>query len=52
MEKVIKPGSMKNYYTTAKYLKFFLNEKFPSGDISLDDLKYEFITLFEYWSFN
>jgi len=49
MQKVLKPGSLKNYYTTTKYLKVFLEKKYSSKDIFLKELKFEFITAFEYF---
>jgi len=47
MEKTLKPGTLKNYYTTAKYLKIFLSKKYKAGDININELNYEFITNFE-----
>ncbi len=49
MQKVLKPGSLKNYYTTLKYLKIFLAKKYRAEDILLKELKFEFITAFEYF---
>lgn len=49
MQKVLKPGSLKNYYTTTKYLKVFLGKKYSSKDIFLKELKFEFITALEYF---
>ena len=43
----LKWGTMKNYFTTAKYLKEFLTNRFPGGDIYLKQLNYEFISSFE-----
>src|SRR3984957_10137670 len=42
MEKVIKYGTLKNYFSTSKYLKNFLKKKYNASDIYLKDLKYEF----------
>ena len=42
-------GTLKNYFSTAKYLKNFLKKKYNASDIYLNDLKYEFITAFEYF---
>jgi hypothetical protein len=42
-------GTLKNYYSTVKYLKNFLKKKYNASDIYLKDLKYEFITAFEYF---
>jgi len=47
MAKVLKHGSLKNYYTTERYLEKLLQMRYPSGDISLNQLRYEFITNFE-----
>ncbi len=44
MQGVLTHGTLKNYYTTEKYLKKFLNEKYKSGDIYLSSLNYQFIT--------
>jgi hypothetical protein len=34
----LKWGTMKNYYTTAKYLKEFLTNRFPGGIYTLSNL--------------
>lgn len=49
MDSVLKPGTMKNYYTTEKYLNRFLSEKLKTNDIYLKQLNYRFITDFEYY---
>lgn len=49
MVHTLKPGTMKNYYTTEKYLKAFLREKLKVNDIYLKQLNYRFITDFEYY---
>jgi integrase len=49
MVSVLKPGTMKNYFTTENYLKKFLNVKFAAGDIPLTELSYSFITHFEHY---
>lgn len=49
MLSVLKPGTMKNYFTTEGYLKKFLSAKFAAGDILLSELKYSFITHFEHY---
>lgn len=49
MDSVLKPGTMKNYYTTEKYLNRFLSEKLKANDIYLKQLNYSFITDFEYY---
>ncbi len=40
-------GTMKNYYTTQKYILQFLKEKQGTGDKFLSELNYKFITDFE-----
>lgn len=49
MKQVLKPGSMKNYFTTERYLKAFLQKQFKVADIALKQLNYEFITNFEFY---
>ena len=43
----LKPGTLKNYYTTEKYLKHFLLSKLKVGDMYLKHIKYPFIIDFE-----
>jgi site-specific recombinase XerD len=40
-------GTMKNYYTTQKYIAKFLKEKYHRNDITLAELNYKFIIDFE-----
>ena len=47
MVDVLKYGTMKNYYTSEKYLKKFLNDKLKTKDIYLKQLNYGFIIDFE-----
>jgi integrase len=47
--KVLEPGTMKNYYTTQKYIKEFIKERFKTSDKYLSELSYKFITDFEYY---
>ena len=47
MVQVLKPGTMKNYYTTEKYIHRFLVEKLRVNDIYLQQLNYRFIVDFE-----
>tara|TARA_R110002049_G_scaffold303902_1_gene498592 strand:+ start:269 stop:1513 length:1245 start_codon:yes stop_codon:yes gene_type:complete len=47
MVSVLKYGTMKNYYTTERYLKKFLRDKFNTTDINLIQLNYRFIVDFE-----
>ena len=42
-------GTMKNYYTTQKYIKEFIKERFKTSDKYLSELSYKFITDFEYY---
>jgi len=49
MQQVLKGGSMKNYYTTERYLKLFLKKRYASGDVPLTELNYEFISAFDYY---
>jgi hypothetical protein len=49
MKSVLKRGTLKNYFSTAIYLRKFLAKKSPSGDIRLEDLNYAFITGFEFY---
>jgi site-specific recombinase XerD len=49
MKEVLTYGTMKNYYTTERYLQAFLKQQYPTGDIPLKKLTYEFITGFEFF---
>ncbi|MGB4398173.1 MAG: site-specific integrase [Daejeonella sp.] len=49
MKEVLAYGTIKNYYTTAKYLKEFVLVQFKKQDIYLTELDYQFITQFEYF---
>lgn len=42
-------GTMKNYFTTQKYVKEFLKKKFNTTDIFLSQLSYKFITDFDHY---
>lgn len=42
-------GTMKNYFTTQKYVIRFLKEKLKTTDKFLSELNYKFITDFEYF---
>nr|WP_298927869.1 site-specific integrase [uncultured Allomuricauda sp.] len=44
---VLKPGTMKNYYSTERYLHKFLEKELRLPDIRLKQLNYRFITDFE-----
>jgi integrase len=49
MGKTLEPGTMKNYKSTAIYLRSYMNLKYDAGDIYLKDLTYQFITSFEWY---
>lgn len=46
---VLQPGTLKNYYTTERYLYKFLKKNFKTDDIYLKHLSYGFITDFEHF---
>lgn len=43
----LRPGTLKNYFSTEKYLKQFLQERLKTDDIYLVQLNYKFIVNFE-----
>ncbi len=47
VNQALKPGTLKNYFSTEKYLKEFLREKLKTDDIYLVQLNYKFIVNFE-----
>ncbi|MES2375057.1 MAG: site-specific integrase [Bacteroidota bacterium] len=47
MKDKLADGTMKNYYTTQKYIAKLLKEKYHRNDISLAELNYKFILDFE-----
>jgi site-specific recombinase XerD len=47
MKDKLADGTMKNYYTTEKYIGKFLKEKYHRADITLAELNYKFILDFE-----
>jgi site-specific recombinase XerD len=47
MKDKLADGTMKNYYTTQKYIGKFLKEKYHRADITLAELNYKFILDFE-----
>lgn len=49
MKEILAAGTIKNYYTTVKYLKEFILQHFKKQDLYLSELNYEFITHFEYF---
>ncbi|MEP3383072.1 MAG: site-specific integrase [Flavobacteriaceae bacterium] len=46
---VLKAGTMKNYYTTERYLERFLQKKRKVNDVFLKQLNFRFITDFEHY---
>jgi site-specific recombinase XerD len=42
-------GTLKNYFTTSRYIDVFLKKKYKRSDIYLNELNYKFITDFEYF---
>ena len=49
MSSVLQPGTLKNYFTTEKYLLKFLEKKLKVEDIYLKHLSFGFITDFEHF---
>lgn len=49
MKGVLAQGTLKNYYTTKKYVDLFLRKRFKTNDIYLSDLNYQFVTEFEFF---
>jgi hypothetical protein len=49
MKGVLAEGNIKNYHTTAIYLKEFVLQHFDKHDLYLSELNNEFITKFEYF---
>ena len=47
MKSILKPGTLKNYYTTERYIQRFLKTKLKTNDIYLKQLSYRFIIDFE-----
>ena len=47
MKTVLSHGTLKNYFTTSKYLGKFLKAQHKTADIYLTDLNYQFISEFE-----
>ena len=47
MKAVLAPGTLKNYFTTERYVKLFLVKKHRAKDMSLSELNFQFITEFE-----
>ena len=49
MKEVLAQGTLKNYFTTKKYVDLFLKKRYKTTDIYLSDLNYQFITEFEFF---
>lgn len=49
MKETITWGTLKNYFTTQKYLQKYLKERLHISDILLKELNYKFVTDFEYF---
>ncbi|WP_047415880.1 site-specific integrase [Cellulophaga sp. Hel_I_12] len=47
MVSVLKPGTLKNYFTTERYIKRYLKNKLKTNDVYLKQLSYKFIIDFE-----
>lgn len=49
MKPILAWGTLKNYFTTQKYLARFLKQKFKDDDIPLSEINYKFISDFEFF---
>ena len=49
MRESVSWGTMKNYFTTQKYLEKFLKDRRKVNDINLKNINYQFVTDFEYY---
>ncbi len=49
MQKILSWSTLKNYFTTRKYVQQFLTKKYKNADIFLSSLNYQFITEFEFY---
>jgi integrase/recombinase XerD len=47
MKTLLSPGTLKNYFTTERYVKLFLEQNHKVKDILLAELNFQFITEFE-----
>ena len=47
MSESLRFGTLKNYFTTQRYIKIFLNENCKTADVYLSQLTYQFIVDFE-----
>jgi integrase/recombinase XerD len=46
---ILAPGTMKNYYTTQRYIRRFLKKNFKASDIYLVQINFKFISDFEFF---
>ena len=49
MKSVLAQGTLKNYFTTKKYVLLFLKKRYKTNDIYLSDLNCQFITEFDFF---
>tara|TARA_Y100000588_G_C14059248_1_gene840655 strand:- start:2 stop:1087 length:1086 start_codon:yes stop_codon:yes gene_type:complete len=49
MSGILAHGTLKNYFTTKKYIECFLKKQYGVEDIFLSELSYKFITEFEFF---
>lgn len=49
LKDILAQGTLKNYFTTQRYLEKFLKNRSGSIDLGLSDLDYQFITDFEHY---
>lgn len=49
MKTTLASGTLKNYYTTQKYIQLFLQERYKTTDIFLCELNYKIVMEFEYF---
>lgn len=49
MKNILAWGTLKNYFTTQKYLKRYLNQRCSTTDVFLSEINYRFITDFEFF---
>ncbi|WP_340063948.1 site-specific integrase [Ascidiimonas aurantiaca] len=49
MVNALKPGTMKNYFSTEKYLRGYISTRLKTSDVPLNDLKHKFILDFEHY---
>ena len=47
MKSVLAPGTLKNYFTTERYVKLFIKKKYGQRDIELTQLNFQFINEFD-----